>query len=235
MSLRSYIPPGLRLYYQLARRRWRDYRSGMLRTMRLSPTNRSDWPHQISLQQAIRPSHLYENKISNLQIASRRIAAVAILPGQTLSYWRWVGAPTAAKGFKKGRNLIAGQLREDYGGGLCQLSGIMYHLALMAGLEIVERHHHSFDIYTEESRYTPLGADATVVYGYKDLRIRNSTRGALHFTFEITNDQLNCILQSTHPLKAEKVYFQCDEKQGQTLVKTINADGKVLAQSCYKV
>jgi vancomycin resistance protein VanW len=49
----------------------------------------------------------------------------------------------------------------------------MYHLALLSGLTIVERHPHSIDIYKEEDRFTPLGADATVVWGFKDLRLSN--------------------------------------------------------------
>jgi len=60
----------------------------------------------------------------------------------------------------------------DYGGGLCQLSGIIYHAVLEAGLEILERHPHSLDIYTATTRYTPLGSDAAVVYGHKDLRFK---------------------------------------------------------------
>jgi hypothetical protein len=52
-------------------------------------------------------------------------------------------------------------------------------------LKIVERHQHSVDIYTEENRYTPLGTDATVVFGYKDLRIRNPYHFPIQFWFSV--------------------------------------------------
>jgi hypothetical protein len=90
------------------------------------------------------------------------------------SFWHVVGRPSVARGFLPGRSLLAGELRPDYGGGLCQLSGLIYYASLMAGLTIVERHPHSRDIYDEQMRYAPLGADATVAYGFKDLRVLSS-------------------------------------------------------------
>jgi hypothetical protein len=51
----------------------------------------------------------------------------------------------------------------------------VYHIGIIAGLDIIERYNHSVDIYTDDTRFAPLGTDATVVYGYKDLRIRNNT------------------------------------------------------------
>jgi vancomycin resistance protein VanW len=52
----------------------------------------------------------------------------------------WWVRPTSARGFLPGRSLLAGELRPDYGGGLCQLSGLIYNVSLMAGLEVLERH-----------------------------------------------------------------------------------------------
>ena len=76
--------------------------------------------------------------------------------------------------FLPGRSLLAGQVGPDYRGGLCQLSGRIYYASLMAGLEIPERHPHSRDIYDDQTRYAPLGADATVAYAFKDLRVLNN-------------------------------------------------------------
>ena len=53
------------------------------------------------------------------------------------------------------------------------MSGLIYYVSLMAGLEVLERHPHSRDIYDDQTRYAPLGADATVAYGFKDLRVLN--------------------------------------------------------------
>ena len=58
-------------------------------------------------------------------------------------------------------------LKAVMGGGSCQLSGILYYLMLQAGLEAIERFPHSADIYTDETRFTLLGSDATVVIALK--------------------------------------------------------------------
>jgi len=79
-------------------------------------------------------------------------------PEAIFSFWHVVDRPTGARGFVPGRSLLGGELRPDYGGGLCQLSGIIYYSSLIAGLDILERHPHSRDIYDDQTRYTPLGA-----------------------------------------------------------------------------
>ena len=83
-----------------------------------------------------------------------------------------------------------GKLVFSAGGGLCQLSSLLYHLSLLAGLEILERHAHSVDIYQEEERFTPLGADATVSFPYRDLRIRNTFNCPIRFTIDLEEESI---------------------------------------------
>lgn len=132
------------------------------------------WPVQLELTQAILATDFSENKIHNLTLAAQSINDVVINPQQIFSLWALIGAPTQQRGYLPGRSLVKQQLQAEYGGGLCQLSGLLYHLALTAGLTVLERHPHSVDLYTEETRFAPLGSDATVVYGYKDFRFLNS-------------------------------------------------------------
>src|SRR5690606_37286827 len=63
-----------------------------------------------------------------------------------------------------------GQVRDGYGGGVCQVSTTLYDAALLANLKITERHNHMFTV-----GYVPLGMDAAVSYGYADLKFINST------------------------------------------------------------
>ena len=42
-----------------------------------------------------------------------------------VSFWRVVERPTQARGFQPDRSLLGGQLVADYGGGLCQFSGLL--------------------------------------------------------------------------------------------------------------
>ena len=169
-ALRRILPLSLRQTLAQARRRLvdvpLDFDDG--RTADLSDTTL-----QIELKQQIMPSALFENKLANMRNAARLLNHTGIEPGGLWSFWRSVGAPTLANGFVVGRNLVDGKLTTQVGGGICQPSSLMYHLALLSGLAIVERHPHSIDIYEEKDRFTPLGADATVVWGFKDLRMTN--------------------------------------------------------------
>lgn len=132
---------------------------------------------------------------------------VLVPPGGILSFWRIVGRPTKARGFLPGRSLLGGRLAADYGGGLCQLSGIIYHLSLQAGLRILERHPHSRDIYDDTTRYTPLGADATVSYGFKDLRVLNNLAVPIGFHACVAADRISVALCSPGPVEKQAVEF----------------------------
>lgn len=145
---------------------------------------------QISIAQPIFRTELSRNKISNLKRASEKLDRVPIAPGQALSFWHLIPRPTAANGFREGRSLINGALVGELGGGLCQLSGLIYQLSILAGLKIVERHAHSVDLYTEDTRFAPIGTDATVVYGYKDLVVENSTSAPIAFEILVSDDQI---------------------------------------------
>ena len=136
--------------------------------------------------------------------------------------------------YKKGRNIVGNQLSEGFGGGLCQLSGIIYHIALVANLEIIERYSHSLDIYTDENRYSPLGCDATVVFAYKDLRIRNNSNGIIQFEFEITNEKIRIFLKSEMPIDTAVLSFKIIEKQGKKEVSIYKQNGELINISTYK-
>ena len=132
------------------------------------------WPPICTVEQPIKQSQYWEGKLHNLKIATAMVDGLNIAPGEVFSVWALIGRPTAKRGFAVGRAIRADEETGDVGGGLCQLSGLIYELGLRAGLEVIERHPHSRDLYSsEDERFTPLGLDATVVWPWKDLRLRN--------------------------------------------------------------
>ncbi|OYT88834.1 MAG: vancomycin resistance protein [Burkholderiales bacterium PBB3] len=171
--LRRIVPLSARQNLAQIRRRWHDRASGNeIASVRYLP-NLDGYTLQVELSQPIMRSALFENKLSNLRCGAQRLNLSTVAPNQTWSFWSHVKHPSEKNGFVVGRNLVNGQLTRQVGGGLCQLSSLLYHLSLRAGLSVAERHAHSVDIYEEQDRFTPLGADATVVWGFKDLRLRN--------------------------------------------------------------
>lgn len=183
--MRQAIPLEIRQAAAQARREIRDWSSGIV-----FPKSRGgdQWPAWVELAQPVMPSPLIENKLSNLRRGVSLINMSLIEPGGVWSFWSRIGRPSARNGFLSGRNLVDGRLVSQAGGGLCQLSSLIYHLALQSGLDIVERHAHSIDIYREDERFTPLGSDATVVWGFKDLRLHNP------FPFPVS---IGCVLEGT--------------------------------------
>jgi len=175
-----------------------------------STSSRSEgesWPERITISQRINVSDWAENKKHNLLLAISQFQNLAIYPGKIFSFWQIVGNPSKKAGYKVGINIIKNKLDFDYGGGLCQLSGLLYHLAITAGLDVVERHPHSVDLYTDETRYTPLGADATTAYGYKDLRLLNNLEIPLCFRIKIEGNQLIGSICAAESLKEYELKF----------------------------
>ena len=171
--LRRFVPLSARQNMAQLRRRWHDRASGNAIAPVCYLPNLDEYSLQVEITQPIMRSALFENKLKNLQCGAQRINRCAIAPHQIWSFWSHVKHPSEKNGFVEGRNLVNGQLTRQVGGGLCQLSSLLYHLSLSAGLSVIERHAHSVDIYEEQDRFTPLGADATVVWGFKDLRLKN--------------------------------------------------------------
>ncbi len=226
--LKLIIPPSLRLRLRILQKYWQGIYNGQRFDFVKRGRMQVNYPSQLSLRQIIRPNNYSTNKVHNLQLAISCIENRLILPGQVFSFWHLVPRPTSKNGFREGRNLVGAELATDIGGGLCQQSGILYHLSLMAGLEIVERHPHSKDIYNENNRYTPLGSDATVVYGHKDFRFRNNLGFAFYFSFELSEDSLTAHLCAEEKVKGYKLRFESLDKGSvyRSMVHRLKEDGQ---------
>ncbi len=188
----------------------------------------ASWPERITISQRINVSDWAENKKHNLLLAISKFQNLPVYPGKIFSFWHCVGNPTKKAGYKVGINIIKNKLDFDYGGGLCQLSGLLYHLALTTRLSIIERHPHSVDLYTDETRYSPLGADSTTAYGYKDLRLLNNLRIPLCFRMKIEGNQLIGSICAAQALKEYELKFNKTVVEEREYVDTLrqNESGK---------
>ncbi len=110
------------------------------------------------------------NRNTNLAVGCQYINGTILAPGEVFSANVGLGSQTAAGGYKMAGVYNNGKVEQGMAGGVCQVTTTLYNAAIMAELEIVERHPHSMTV-----GYVPLGRDAAVAGNYKDLKFRNNT------------------------------------------------------------
>ena len=109
------------------------------------------------------------NRSTNLAIAANKINGTVVMPGEEFSYNKVVGKRTVEEGYKDAKVYQDGGVVDGLAGGICQISSTLYNAVLLANLEIVERHNHTYT-----TSYLPAGRDATVVWGTKDFKFKNT-------------------------------------------------------------
>jgi vancomycin resistance protein YoaR len=114
------------------------------------------------------------NRIWNVQLLGRYLDGTILKPGQTFSFNKVMGPRTPERGFREGQMIFGGVLIPSIGGGVCQTATTIFNAAFEAGLPIRERTNHSFYI----SHY-PIGRDATVSWGGRDLVFKNDLDHAI--------------------------------------------------------
>ena len=121
-------------------------------------------------------AHSDANRINNVQVGLSRFQNILIPPGGVFNYADYIGPIDAAHGFLPGwviKNRT--ELKMEYGGGICQTSTTLFRAAFYAGLPILERHPHGYDV--SYYRWPAPGLDASVYIPYASLKFENDTPG----------------------------------------------------------
>lgn len=135
--------------------------------------------------------YLQYNKLENLKLAIKKLDGIVIMPGEYFSYWKLIGKPTYRKGYKDGMVLTPnGSFKPGVGGGLCQLSNLIYWITLYTPLKVTERYRHSHDVFPDVNRTQPFGSGATCHFNYLDLEIKNTTNYPYQLKLYISNEKL---------------------------------------------
>lgn len=142
---------------------------------------------------------LQRNKVVNLRLAAAKLDGVLLRPGETLSYWRLIGKPSARRGYLPGMVLFLGRIGSDVGGGLCQLSNLIFWMTLHTDLTVAERYRHSHDVFPDARRTQPFGTGATCAYPHRDLMIRNDTRETYQLRLRVGEKNLEGEWLATAP------------------------------------
>lgn len=128
---------------------------------------------------------MQHNKITNLNLAVKRLDGLILRPGEIFSYWRLIGKPTKKKGYLDGMILHNGKFAAGTGGGLCQLSNLIFWMTIHTPLTVIERHRHGYDVFPDAGRAQPFGSGATCFYPHIDLMIRNDTQETYQLSLSV--------------------------------------------------
>ena len=123
-----------------------------------------------------------KDRSTNLEIACKKIDEKIVLPGETFSYNKTLGARTTKAGYKTAKVYENGAVVDGIGGGICQISSTLYNAVLKANMQIVERRNHQFI-----TSYVPEGRDATVAYGVTDFKFKNTRKYAIKIKATASN------------------------------------------------
>lgn len=158
---------------------------------------------------------LQKNKVVNLRLAVARLDGLILEPGQTFSYWRMIGKPTCRKGYKEGMVLFLGCIGSDVGGGLCQLSNLIFWMTLHTPLTVVERYRHSHDVFPDANRTQPFGSGATCAYPHRDLMIRNETDQPFQLCLRVGDTHLEGAWRAMEPPEYRYEIVERDHRMDQ--------------------
>lgn len=133
-----------------------------------------------------------KDRTHNVKLAAAAINGRLLRPGEIFSYNQVVGPRLKKTGYKEAQIYSRGEIIPGVGGGICQVSSTVYNAALLANLEIIERSNHSMPV-----PYVPLGRDATVAYGIRDLKFKNITSAPVYIATRIEENRLTVDVYGT--------------------------------------
>lgn len=166
----------------------------------------------------------------NIGLAVRSVDGTLLSPGETFSLDRTLGQRTQARGYRTAPVFVDAETVPGIGGGVSQVTGTLFNAAALAGLKIVEVNPHSRPV-----SYIPIGRDATLVYGTKDLKFQNNTGHPVYIAFQFTGRELRATLFG-RPRPGQKVALRprvqrlAPGKIDAELYRVVKSRGKLVAK-----
>lgn len=123
----------------------------------------------------------------NLKLATQAIHGVIVKPGQEFSFNETTGPRSTEKGYQPASAYLNGEVVQEPGGGVCQVSSTLYNAVVFAGLKSTERHAHSY-----EPSYVTPGEDAAVSYGGPDFKFVNNSDYPIAIKASFSDQKVTC-------------------------------------------
>ena len=144
---------------------------------------------------------------TNVRLAAEAVNGTIVQPGQEFSFNDTVGERTEAKGYQSAAAYNNGEVVQEIGGGVCQVSTTLYNAVLKAGLKISVRRSHTF-----EPSYVTPGQDATVSWGGPDFKFINNSNTAIGLRARYA-DQTMTVSVYAIPILEDGVTYSLESKK----------------------
>ena len=140
-----------------------------------------------------------DNQVNNIRLACEAVNGTVLYPGDVFSFNEIVGERTPERGFLPAPAINSGEVKDEVGGRVCQVSSTLYAASVFAFLETVERVNHYYP-----PNYMQLGTDAAVSIpedGGKavDFRFRNSRNWPVRLDvfFDEEKQEVSCEIRGS--------------------------------------
>lgn len=147
---------------------------------------------------------------TNIRLAAQALNGTIVGPGQEVSFNDTVGQRTEAKGYQGAAAYNNGEVVQEIGGGVCQVSTTLYNAALKAGMKISMRRSHTF-----EPSYVTPGMDATVSWGGPDFRFINTSSSAIGIKASYSNQTVTVSIYGV-PVLEDGVTYSLEAAKTET-------------------
>lgn len=127
-----------------------------------------------------------EARTANLRAGAGHVNGTVVMPGAQFSLGRSLGDLSEAGGYVEAPVIVDGRLVMGLGGGLSQVSTVVFNAAWNSGVQLDAHTPHSFYI----ARY-PAGREATLAYPYIDTLWTNDTTNPVVVRSWISGDEMH--------------------------------------------
>lgn len=118
----------------------------------------------------------HTNRIKNIGIAVKRVNGTLVRPGEEFSSLKAAGPFTPENGFLPELVIKGNEIKNEIGGGMCQIGTTLFRMAMNSGMPITARRNHSLVVnyYADPVNGNP-GTDATLYEPILDFKFLNDT------------------------------------------------------------
>ncbi|OBZ13600.1 VanW family protein [Bacillus sp. FJAT-26390] len=140
-----------------------------------------------------------KNRSHNVSLAAKAINNYVVFPNESFSFNEVVGKRTKEKGYLRAPVIVRGEMSEDVGGGICQISSTLFNAVDRAGLKIIKRYSHSRNV-----KYVPPGRDATVSWYGPDFVFQNKYDQPILIRAYASGGQASIVICSSEDIHEKK-------------------------------